>query len=185
MIEIEVRVGVVPGDLGVEMTPSERVFAQNRKIADILIVLERDKALVRQAILDRLGGLTREGADAPFNGAELALEFQDAMPIVRVSLEKTAGAGAGAKRVAIIDRLSVAVEMAVAEHIRSKATHTGRWEAKVSVLPKAPELKDRSEKIQAPRQGTAGKSSGWLTISLAGLFLAAIGYVYYVYFVDH
>lgn len=125
-IEIEGQIEVVGVNLPQDMEQDDRLRAQQSKISDVLVVLERNHESVERALADGIATELPEGIEAT-----TTLSFADTGPGFNVSVAPFASGEGSINRSQLTTMLPDRVTSVMTECIGANATRVGVWEPRV------------------------------------------------------
>ncbi len=125
-IEIEGQIEVVGVNLPQDMEQDDRLKAQQSKVSDVLVVLERNHALVERALADGIATELPEGIEAT-----TTLSFANTGAGFNVSVSPVVSGEAKIDRRQLTSVLPGRVTSVMTECIGANATRVGVWEPKV------------------------------------------------------
>lgn len=126
VIEIEGQIDVVGINLPQDMEQDQRLKAQQSKISDVLVVLERNRDAVEKALADGIATDLPEGIEA-----QTTLSFADAGAGFNVHVAPVVEGEAKLDRLQLTRILPDRVTSVMTECIGANATRVGVWEPKV------------------------------------------------------
>ncbi|MEM6500000.1 MAG: hypothetical protein AAGB04_11125 [Pseudomonadota bacterium] len=148
-IEIEGQIEVVGVNLPQDMEQDDRLRAQQSKVSDVLVVLERNHASVERALADGIATELPEGIEAT-----TTLSFANTGAGFNVSVSPVASGAGKIDRRRLTHVLPGRVTSVMTECIGANATRVGIWEPKVVA-----EIKGRSRPTEA-QSGDVKTSTG-------------------------
>ena len=143
--EVEGQIEVVGVNLPQDMEQNERLRAQQSKVSDVLVVLERHRESVEAALADRIATDLPEGIEA-----RTTLSFADTGAAFNVNVLPVIEGDVRLDRRQFKSVLPGQVSSVISDYIGANATRVGVWEPKIVTAIKGQGLNGTS----------AGKSGG-------------------------
>ena len=154
--DVEGQIEVVGINLPPDMEQSERLRAQQSKVSDVLVVLERHKEIVEAALADRIATELPEGIVA-----RTTLSFADSGAAFNVNVLPVIEGDVRLDRRQFKSVLPEQVSSVISDYIGANATRVGVWEPRIVTANRGQGV-NGSSSVEAGGASSGLGHTGWV-----------------------